>query len=83
MVLALAYYEGLSEAMKDQMGPNPLAKFKALVDSSIRTNGWLFERHIEKKGRYSSPRFSNQGRKYDYGYGDPMDLDTMDSGRPS
>ena len=38
MALASAYYEGLSEAVKDQMGPNPLAKFKALVDLSIRTD---------------------------------------------
>ena len=38
---------------------------------------------MEKKGRYSSPQFSNQGRKRDYRYGDPMDLDAMDSGRPS
>ena len=81
--LASAYYEGLSEAVKDQMGPNPPAKFKALVDSSIRTDGWLFERRMEKKGGYSGPRFSNQGRKRDYRYGDPMDLDAMDSGRPS
>ena len=65
------------------MGPNPLAKFKALVDSLIRTNGWLFKRYIEKKSGYSSLRFSNQGRKWDYGYGDPMDLDTMDSRQPS
>ena len=38
---------------------------------------------MEKKGGYPGPRFSNQGRKRDYRYGDPMDLDTMDSGRPS
>ena len=30
--LASAYYKGLSEAMKDQMGPNPPEKLKDLVN---------------------------------------------------
>ena len=38
MVLTLAYYKGLSEAVKDQIGPNPLEKLKDLVNQSIKTN---------------------------------------------
>ena len=63
--LASAYYEGLSEAVKDQIGPNPPEKLKDLVNQSIKTDGWLFERRIEKKGGYSDPRFSNHGKKRD------------------
>ena len=77
---ASAYYEGLSEEVKDQMGPNPPEKFKALMDLSIKTGGWLFERRMEKKKGYHGygPRFANEGKRRDYG--DPMDLDALTQG---
>lgn len=79
--LASAFYEGLSEAVKDQMGPNPPEAYKILMDAAIKTDGWLYERRMEKRGGrfYSGPRFvPNQGRRRDYG--DPMDLDSTERG---
>ena len=64
------------------MGPNPPEKLKDLVNQSIKTDGWLFERRMEKKGGYSGPRFSNHGRKRD-SHWDPMDLDALSDGWPS
>ena len=68
--------------MKDQIGPNLPEKLKDLVNQLIKTDGWLFERRIEKRGGYSGLRFSNHGRKRDPHW-DPMDLDALSDGRPS
>jgi Retrotransposon gag protein/Zinc knuckle len=83
---ASAYYEGLSEAVKDEMGIDPPQSLKKLVDVSIKTDGWLFERRMEKRGGYSgysgysTQRYSGRGRR---DHGDPMDLDLMEHGRSS
>ena len=68
--------------MKDQIGPNPPEKLKDLINQSIKTDGWLFERRIEKKGGYSSSHFSNYGRKCD-SHWDPIDLDALSDRRLS
>jgi hypothetical protein len=84
--LASAFYEGLSEGVKDEMGPNPPSELQKLVDRSIKIDGWLFERRMEKRGGYSGylgysgQRPSGQ-RSYDRG--DPMDLSLMEHGRSS
>jgi Retrotransposon gag protein/Zinc knuckle/WCCH motif len=87
--LTSAYYEGLSEQVKDEMGIDPPQTLKKLVEVSIKTDGWLYERRMEKKGGYSgytghtgwlrNRSFGRQGRDQ----GDPMDLSLMERGRSS
>jgi hypothetical protein len=76
--LASTYYEGLSDAVKDRMREDPPEKLKDLVNQSIKVDGWLFERRMEKKGGFQVPRYANQGKKRDYG--NPMGLDMMQHG---
>ena len=78
--LASVYYEGLNDQVKDEMGINPPGDLKKLIDQSIRTDGWLYERRMEKRGGLGAPRFYTQQKR---DYGDPMELDSMEHGRPS
>ena len=83
--LASRYYEGLSDAIKDQMIPEPPSEYQDLVNLSIQIDNRLYERRMEKGGRDAGPRFgggyrANTPRRRDYG--DPMDL-SMLSKRPS
>ena len=50
------------------------------MDKSIKTDGWLYKRRIEKKGGLGAPRFMRRQQRRDYG--DPMDLDLTEQGRP-
>ncbi|PSK33407.1 hypothetical protein B9Z65_8921 [Elsinoe australis] len=77
---ASAYYEGLSDSVKDQMLEGPPSDLKRLIDMSIRIDNRLYERRMEKKGGYRTmPRYS----KNNHDYGDPMELDAMRQGHPS
>lgn len=80
-----AYYVGLSDAIKDRMMPGPPTDFQQLVEESIQYDSRLYERRMEKKGHYSGPTYGNRGgfQRDNRQYGDPMDLDLMEHGRPS
>ena len=83
--LASRYYEGLSDAIKDQMIPEPPSEYPDLVNLSIQIDNRLYERRMEKGGRDTGPRYgggyrANTTRQRDHG--DPMDLSMMTK-RPS
>ena len=75
-----AYYDGLSDAIKDKMVPEPPEELQELIDVSIKIDNRLYERRMERGGGYRTmPRFS----KSNHDYGDPIELDAMRAGRPS
>jgi hypothetical protein len=80
---ASAYYEELSEAIKDKMIPEPPSNFQELVNLSIQLDNRLYERRIEKAGWHS--RYKGTGGRHwetkNRGYGDPMNLDAMQEGK--
>lgn len=78
--LHAAYYDGLSDSVKDHMMPNPPDELKELIDLSISIDNRLYERRMEKGGRYGAPTYGNRRRDY---RGEPMDLGLMQHGRPS
>jgi hypothetical protein len=88
-----AYYEGLKDAVKDQMIDNVPETYKDLVEESIKIDNRLYERKVERGGW--SGGTSNSHTKSGYGnnkrsgyggnnanshYGDPMDLSLMHGG---
>lgn len=85
--LHAAYYNGLSDSVKDRMIPQPPQELKALIDRSILIDNFLYNRRQEKGGGPGPMRFG--GRRANVGYprhpnrGDPMELDLMQHGRPS
>lgn len=85
--LHAAYYNGLSDSVKDRMIPQPPSELKDLIDRSILIDNFLYNRRQEKGGGPGPMRFG--GRRANVGYprhpnrGDPMELDLMQHGRPS
>ena len=75
-----AYYEGLKDAVKDQMINEIPEQYKELVDKSIEIDNRLYERRMEKGGWAGRGR---SGRNNTQNYGDPMDLDMIEKPRPS
>ena len=71
--LASAFYQGLSDPVKDKLD-NPSDDLHTLVDEAIDIDNRLYERKMEKAGRYGA---GLRGAKT---YGDPMELDAMDAG---
>ena len=71
--LASAFYQGLSDAVKDKLD-NPSEDLHTLVDDAIDIDNRLYERKMEKAGRYGAGLRGNKT------YGDPMELDAMDAG---
>ncbi|KAF4546924.1 Hypothetical protein D9617_96g011920 [Elsinoe fawcettii] len=74
-----AFYQGLSDAVKDQMIPNPPTTLQELITMAISIDNRLHERRMERKGGYRP----NVGYQRSPRYGDPMELDAMRQGRPS
>jgi hypothetical protein len=81
---ASAYYAGLKDSVKDKMGIERPDEYKKLVARSIEIDNWLYERAMERKGFQgkTSGAFYQKKNRYQ-SYGDPMDLDNMERGRPS
>lgn len=79
---AAAFYMGLSDAVKDQMMPQPPNEYKTLVNRSLQIDNRLYERRMEKNQRYGY-RFTGGNRGRRNNYGDPMDLDMMQHGGAS
>ncbi len=78
-----AFYQGLKDQIKDEIGMKPPKKFKDLVDKAIEVDNWLYERRLDKKGYKGKIGGSYYKSKNYSSYGDPMDLDAMERGRSS
>ena len=83
-----AYYEGLKDAVKDQMIDDVPDTYKELVAESIKIDNRLYERKIERggwTGNYSPSTYRKKGdaQRSNRYYGDPMDLDAMQHGGAS
>jgi hypothetical protein len=74
-----AYYEGLKDAVKDQMINEIPDQYKDLVDKSIEIDNRLYERKMEKGGWVGKGR-SGGYRGRSQNYGDPMELDMVNAG---
>jgi hypothetical protein len=83
-----AYYEGLKDAVKDQMIDNVPNTYGKLVEESIKIDNRLYERKIERGGwtggnggkGYSGKGGGYQSHSHNSHYGDPMDLSLMHGG---
>ncbi|KIW24824.1 uncharacterized protein PV07_10514 [Cladophialophora immunda] len=67
------YYQGLKDSVKDRMGMDRPNEYKLLVELSIETDNWLYERQLERKGTYTGG-MTYKNKQY---HGDPMDLDMI------
>lgn len=78
-----AFYQGLKDPIKDEMGMKPPKKLQDMVDKAIEIDNWLYERRLDKKGYKGKIGGSYYKTKSYQNYGDPMDLDAMERGRSS
>ena len=83
------YYMGLKDNVKDEMGMDWPKDYQELVDESIKIDNWLYERQSEKRGyrNRTNQYFGGGGKSYAprnrQSYGDPMDIDVMERGKPT